>query len=168
MIACCAPTPRWRRRSLATESRVLAEETIAVPATAGELGALHAALERFWYQLDRLLDPAPGQSWRVKFTTAVAEIGANIVEHAYPAGTSRRSLALRLRLYPDRVEARFVDCGVAYRPPSEPPQLPTVDPLDLPDTGFGFAIVQRAVDRLRYRRTSSGKNLWRLVKRLSR
>jgi anti-sigma regulatory factor (Ser/Thr protein kinase) len=71
---------------------------------------------------------------------------------------------LRLRLYNDRVEARFADQGVAYQPAAAQP-IQLDDVLTLPEGGFGLVIVRAAVDWLRYRRTPAGTNCWRLAKR---
>ena len=101
------------------------------------------------------------------FVTAAAEIGANIVRHAYPTdalGTVR----LRLRLYPDRLELQFTDRG---RPsPNHRRGLerltPDADAFALAEGGRGLALAGLALDELRYHRTPGGQNRWRLVKRL--
>lgn len=141
-------------------------------ATASELDAVHAALSRFWEAVDRA-QPAtssPGdRAARLAFVTAVGEIGANIVRHAYPPA-SPGIVRLRLRLYPDRVELRFTDRGRPY--PDYGPR-PILSPLP-PSTGLsplleggrGLALAGLALDDLRYHRTPGGQNRWRLVKRL--
>ena len=170
---------------------VLAEETVVVPAVAGQLAALHAALARFWQAAGRTLARPPNTAWRLRFETAVAEVGANVVRHAYPAGAAPGPMALRLRAYADRVEARFADQGVAFVPPLQatigaaativetpfagcglalafpaaPPTAPAADLSTLPEGGYGLALVRAAVDELVYARTPGGENQWRLVKR---
>lgn len=93
------------------------------------------------------------------------EIAANIARHAYAIGVAG-TMRLRLRLYPDRVEARFTDRGVAFRSPSELLEALSADTAQLPESGFGLSIASAAVDDLRYNRTATGTNSWRLVKRL--
>lgn len=144
---------------------VLVEETVVVVATAEELAALHAALDRFWDAVDAALSQPPPQDWRLRFVTAVAEIAANIVRHAYPIGTTRGPLRLRVRLYADRVVASFADRGVAFVPPGAQGS-PVSDPAELPEGGFGLALARAGLDRLEYRRTPAGTNCWRLTKRL--
>jgi anti-sigma regulatory factor (Ser/Thr protein kinase) len=144
---------------------VLAEETVVVGATAEELAALHAALDRFWDVVDAVLAQPPPQDWRIRFVTAVAEVAANIVRHAYPIGTPRGPLRLRVRLYADRVVASFADRGVAFVP-GEVQGPPGSDPAELPEGGFGLALARASLDRLEYRRTPTGTNCWRLTKRL--
>jgi serine/threonine-protein kinase RsbW len=142
---------------------VLAEEIADVPAVAEELGVLHAALDRFWGVLDRTLPRPPSQDWRVRFATALAEIAANIIRHAYPAGTDRRPLRLRLRLYEDRLVATFTDRGISFAPPDPPGSTP--DLTELREGGYGLALARAGLDRLDYRRTTAGTNCWRLMKR---
>ncbi len=150
----------------ATRSEVLVEESVAGRATPALLPALHAALERFWRAVDGVAGEPPQQEWRQYFATALAEIAANIVRHAHPQGTATGGLHLRLRLYADRVEAQFTDRGIPFNEPATPPVLPDLDPLALPEGGFGLAVARAAVDRVEYRRTPTGLNRWRLMKRL--
>ena len=83
---------------------------------AERLGQVHAALERFWAAADQALPHPPDTAWRARFATAVAEIAANIVEHAYPPGMPAGRLRLRLRAYPTYVEAQFCDAGIPFQP----------------------------------------------------
>lgn len=132
------------------------------------LDATHALLERFWHDAARV-SRLPPQSWRDLFATALAEIVANGLRHAYPPFAVERPLRLRLRLFPDRVEALLVDQGQPYVliPPcsDQPEDLLEIDTL--PEGGYGLRIARAALDSLRYRRTRSGFNCWRLVKRMA-
>jgi serine/threonine-protein kinase RsbW len=148
---------------------------LAMPARVTELAQVHAALDRFWLALAGSDTTArPTGVWRMQFATAVAEIAGNIVAHAHqgePAGTLR----LGLRAYPDRVEARFSDRGAPYALPLQaalPPQehveqalLDAYELDELAERGRGLAITRAAVDELHYRRTPTGRNHWRLMKR---
>ena len=134
-------------------------------ATAQDLAAMHTMLDRFWVAIDQAVAEPPDARWRQLLATALAEIGANIVRHAYPAGTAPGTMHLRLRAYDDRVEALFTDQGVAFVDPAQPARpLPADDPLALPEGGYGLALARAAVDQLDYARTPDGRNLWRLVK----
>ena len=155
---------RSRRRSLATRDAVLAEERVVVPATPDHFAALHDALDRCWEAARRALAQPPERARWLEFTTAVMEIATNIVRHAYPDDAAPARLELRLRVYADRIEARFTDRGVPFSAPAEPAS----DELDIPDLtegGYGLALARAAVDRLDYHRTPGGLNRWRLVTR---
>jgi serine/threonine-protein kinase RsbW len=146
---------------------VLAEEKVTVAAVAEELDAIHAASDRFWSVVDATLARPPSQDWRLRFTTALAEIAANIVRHAYPAGAARGPMRLRLRLYDDRVVASFADHGIRFTPPAMA-GAPRSGGSELAEGGYGLALARASLDRLEYRRTPSGINCWRLMRRLPR
>lgn len=148
------------------KEQVLAEETIDTLATAADLAALHAGLARFWMAAEPVLTRPPDETWRLKFATAMAEIAANIIRHAYPAGTSPGPLQLRLRAYSDRVEACFTDYGIEFVAPSLARAVRALndDPATLPEGGYGLTLIRALVDKLDYTRTAHGKNLWQLVK----
>ena len=146
---------------------VLIEVTIVVPATAQQLDAIHAALARFWAKVDTTVTRPPDRERRTRFATAVAEIAANIIRHAYPGGKEPGTIQLHLCAYPDRVEACFNDQGVVFVPPPPVEDGPEPNPLELPESGRGLAIAQACLDELEYRRTEEGTNEWRLVKRVS-
>jgi serine/threonine-protein kinase RsbW len=146
---------------------VLIEETIAVPATAQQLDAVHAELDRFWAKVDTTVPRPSDREWRARFTTAIAEIAANIIRHAYPGASEPGPMRLHLYAYPDRVEAVFTDQGVAFIPTPPAEHGPESDPLELPESGRGLAVAQACLDELAYRRTGEETNEWRLVKRLS-
>ena len=76
-------------------------------------------------------------------------------------------MRLRVRAYPDRVEAHFNDDGVVFVEQPAPDVGAEYDPLDLPESGRGLTIAQAYVDQLDYRRTAEGSNEWRLVKRFA-
>ena len=144
---------------------MLAEERIVVPAIATRLADLHDALDRFWAAVELVLAHPPDTTWRLQFTTAVAEIAANIVRHAYPAGTTPGSMQIRLRSYTDRVEACLTDRGLAFTP-SKVADSPRPESVELPEGGLGLAIARASLDQVGYSRTPEGTNHWRLVKRL--
>jgi serine/threonine-protein kinase RsbW len=146
---------------------MLIEEIIAVPATAQQLDAIHAALDRFWARVDTTVMQPLDREWRARFATAVAEIAANIICHAYPGGKEPGPMRLHLYAYPDRVEAYFNDQGVMFMPPPPVEDGTESDPLALPERGRGLAVAQACLDELEYRRMGEGTNQWRLMKRLS-
>jgi anti-sigma B factor antagonist len=94
-------------RSVEEAARDLYPEPVEITLRDGEPGAyldaVHGALDRFLAQLVE----APADEWRMLFEMAVAEIAANVIEHAHPpmigfrltarAGASSRSSPTRGR-----------------------------------------------------------------------
>lgn len=103
----------------------------------------------------------PSKRWRLEFETAVAEIAANIIEHANPA--ARGDFSMHLFYSGESVSARFVDSGLPFTHTITAP--PPADPLA--ETGRGIAIARAALDRLHYQRQDN-RNVWTLEKRLRR
>jgi anti-sigma regulatory factor (Ser/Thr protein kinase) len=146
----------------------LIERTVAVPADPASLTLLHAGLASFWAAVEHVRPGAVDDHWRAHFETAIGEIAANIIRHAYPPDTPARPLRLRLRAYPTAIEARFVDRGQPPRSSPTPESGPTSTPsqvADLAEGGYGLALARAAVDELTYARAPAGGNVWRLVKR---
>lgn len=94
---------------------------------------------------------------RFPFEIAVAEIAANIIEHA--ALGQAVSMSLQLRALPERLEAEFTDEGRPARVDLEAVELPDA----LAERGRGLAIAMAALDELSYRRRG-GVNRWILVR----
>ncbi len=144
---------------------MLVEETLEAPARTEELAALHAVLDRFWAAVEQALPQPPPEQWRLGFATAIAEIAANIMRHAYPERAAPGALSLRLQAYSDRMEATFTDWGIPFAPPAAG-ETPPAGRETLAEGGYGLALVRATVDRLDYDRSPAGENHWRLVKHL--
>lgn len=142
---------------------MLVEETLVGPAVLLELDAVHAAIGRFFGAIDRTTSPRPAAETRMAFTLGVAEIAANIVHHAYPPPLAIGEFKLRLRLYPDRLDALLIDRGVPF---VEPETAADSGSGDDPERGLGLALARRTLDRVVYTRDPAGVNHWWLVKRL--
>ena len=145
---------------------VLVETNLTVPARATGLDAIHDSLSHFWQAVNAEVSRPGGDQWRHDFTIAVAEIAANIVRHAYASMPEPRDMHLRLCAYADRVEARFVDYGIAgtFPPPVE--AAPEHVWQDIPESGRGLAIARACLDELVYRRNTTNRtNEWHLEKR---
>ncbi|HEY8598304.1 MAG TPA: ATP-binding protein [Thermomicrobiales bacterium] len=135
------------------------------------LEVLHALLAQFWAALTGLALPLPDEQ-RHRFETAVIEIAGNVIRYAYAQGNPG-PLEVVLHAYPEYVEAVFSDGGVRYEPHDVPaPAMPRIVApgegdeqtiAELPEGGFGLALVRRAVDRLEYERTPDGRNRWILI-----
>jgi len=121
--------------------------------TGDHLEAVHDALARFW----SLLEEGPDQRWRLLFETAVAEIAANIVEHARPP-----FFTMRLRVGTGCVIAEFSDSGRGWDGPRGPAAV--LDDLSA-ERGRGLTLAEAAVDEVAYERQGL-VNHWRLVKNL--
>ncbi|WP_238419032.1 ATP-binding protein [Gordonia sp. 'Campus'] len=96
----------------------------------------------------------------MQFELAMAEIGANVVEHADNGGAL--TLRLELEVSPDRIEARYSDDGNPARIDLDAVRLPD----GLAERGRGLAIAINVLDELAYRR-ADGRNHWRLVRNRS-
>ncbi|GAC00541.1 hypothetical protein GONAM_16_00400 [Gordonia namibiensis NBRC 108229] len=115
-------------------------------------------LEHVHALLADLLRTCPvGDMDAMQFELALAEIGANIIEHARDGSTVH--LRLEVEVTPDRIEARYRDDGHPARVDLDTVSLPE----DVAERGRGLAIAVRVLDELSYRR-SDGHNLWRLVR----
>ncbi|MGN0100539.1 MAG: ATP-binding protein [Dietzia sp.] len=114
--------------------------------------------------LDRILDLVGEMSaaedvdedTRMRFEVAVAEIAANVIEHAGDGGPV--GLRFELTATPQRLEARFSDDGTPARVNLRGVEMPDV----FADRGRGLAIALAALDELDYRR-KHGNNMWHLV-----
>jgi serine/threonine-protein kinase RsbW len=137
-----------KRPSRATE--LLVEHVEEHELTRDHLEAVHSALARFW----SLVQDPPDEKWRLLFEIAVAEIAANIVEHAGPP-----SITIRLRQAATSVVAEFTDSGSGWSGTPGPAAM--LDELD--ERGRGLAMAEAAVDEVSY--TRRGRiNHWRLTK----
>lgn len=125
-------------------------ETLTGP---GVLGEVHCALDRAWVQHGDV--PA---SIRISVATAVAEIGANIVQYA--DGGRPVNLRMEIDVAPHRVTVVFTDDGK--------PAAVDLNSLSFPDCGAqhgrGLALASAVLDGLSYRRDES-RNHWTLVSR---
>lgn len=142
------------------------DESVEVPASPHAVDAVHAALARLWTAAAALPRP-PDEGARMRFDLAAVEIATNVIRHAY-AGQAPGPLRLRLRATDDRVEALFEDVGAPYVEPERESHVPDAfdDLLDVPEGGFGLALVRSSVDSVDYERTAEGANRWSLVKLL--
>ncbi len=115
------------------------------------LDEVHGALQHFWTEHQNV--PA---SIRMTVATGVAEIAANILQHA----GARRSVPVRMNVeaFPHRVRVVFTDEG-------EPAAVDlaavgTTDPLA--QSGRGLALASAVLDGLYYDRHGD-RNTWTLV-----
>jgi anti-sigma regulatory factor (Ser/Thr protein kinase) len=140
---------------------VLDEESLVLTAHPDALESIHAALDRFRIRAIDSAPPATSTNTWLKFSTAVVEIATNIIRYAYPNG--RGEMGMRLRFFPNRLEARLCDRGVVFKGFSAYEHDLHTD--DMSEGGRGLAIALKGLDRLFYRRTLQGTNCWGLIKR---
>ena len=146
-------------------SKALAEHALTIPATVESLALLHEAIDDFWQSVNYTIMSQTPAAWRLEFETALAEVAANSIRHAY-GPNQKGDVGLRLRFYPDRVCARVVDHGRPYQASSSLVAVDEDDLFSLPEQGRGLFIAGTLLDWLSYRRTSSGINCWLLLKRM--
>lgn len=141
----------------------IVEESINVAATPENLDAVHEALARFWPRAEQSGERTPDEIGRGEFVTAVGEIAANIIRHAY-AGRPNGRYRLRYLFYPGRIEARFYDWGDEFHEPDRSASEFTIDPFEIAEGGYGLPMARAMLDSLEYDRSGTNENRWRLVK----
>lgn len=136
---------------------------LRVPATVDGMEAVHGALATCCSDLQQTR--ALEGRWSDEFTLAVAEVAANIIQHAHDPDAPLVHFALSVTRYPNRLVARFVDRGVVVTPSSSP-DMPSVEMpyTELGERGRGLALVQATADRFEYQRTRDGENIWVIEK----
>lgn len=132
---------------------------LATAAVQESLDAVHALLDDLFAAL-----PDVGTRDRLAFTTAVAEVAANIVEHA----ARGRPVPLRLVLHapPGRLEALFEDHGEPFDEAGSAPRDPADELLGLPESGRGLGMARALVEDVRYERDGP-VNRWLVSARLT-
>jgi serine/threonine-protein kinase RsbW len=125
-------------------------DTTASPACLDEV---HELFERLWAVV-----PDVATTDRMAFETAVAEVAANIVEHA--ARGEAVPLHLLLHAGADRVEAHLEDGGYPYDEGAGTP----IPAGDLPERGRGLVMARALTDQLVYERDGA-VNHWFLSRR---
>ena len=111
-------------------------ETRALPSSLDEV---HDLVERLWATA-----PEVTEQDRMRFTLVVAEVAANVVEHAARGEPVRMLLVLHAR--PDRIEAYFEDGGAPYSVGSEG------SGDGLPESGRGLAMARAIAQEVAYER----------------
>ena len=102
------------------------------------LDQVHALLEEVWRD-----DLRPDARTQMAFTTALAEVVANVVEHAARFQPVRMRLVVHAR--PDLLEAHVEDRGEPYRE-----STPADD--ELAESGRGLMMARALVDEVLYER----------------
>lgn len=125
-------------------------DTVTVPEA---LDRFHRALDEIWAE-HRCVPSAI----RVSVATAVAEIGANIIEHAAPG----RSVPLRMEIdvSPHQITVVFTDGGDPAGVNLEDIRLPQ----ESAHRGRGLAVASAVLGGLAYQRDGS-TNRWTLISR---
>jgi serine/threonine-protein kinase RsbW len=164
-----AQSPHWSLDGLIDELRTLSqasffeddcsliqltfprETPVEIDGRRDPLAAIQAALDAFWSTHPRVPDGV-----RMQMAIAIAEVGANIVEH------TGRGRPLRIRmdaaLVDDQVHVDFTDDG----PPVAIDLAAVTMPDPMAERGRGLAMAQALLDRLAYRCEDTG-NHWALV-----
>ena len=134
-----------------------------VPATVDGMDVVHTALAGCWSSLAQVRPLE--QRWRDEFSLAVAEVAANIIQHAHAPDPPLVEFTLMLEHTPAHLTARFVDRGIVATPP-DAPVMPSVSVSydELGERGRGLALVQMTTDRFEYQRTLREENIWIIEK----
>jgi serine/threonine-protein kinase RsbW len=131
---------------------VRATEHLAGPADGAFLDAVHDSLDRLWAAA-----PDVPLRDRIRFDTALAEVVANVVQHAVPAGEQAVHVDVSLMVDAGAAQADVVDDGAAV-----PVDLDRGLPPETATSGRGLVLIQRAVDKFGFERRD-GRNIWRIV-----
>jgi serine/threonine-protein kinase RsbW len=128
------------------------------------MDAVHTALAGCWSSLEQVRPL--GRRWCDEFSLAVAEVAANIIQHAHAPDPPLVEFTLRLEHAPDHLRACFVDRGIVATPPDKP-VMPSVAVSydELGERGRGLALVQITTDHFAYQRTLRDENVWTILKR---
>jgi serine/threonine-protein kinase RsbW len=132
---------------------------LSLPARPESLDLVHPALDQLWSVHEEIPEHD-----RFRFETAVVEVFANIVEHAFredadlPATQEARRLDLVLAVRSGAVEADFSDNGLPVALDLSGVTMPDPDA----ESGRGLAMAIASLDDLSYERRE-GRNRWRLV-----
>ncbi|NKX45556.1 ATP-binding protein [Roseicyclus persicicus] len=105
-----------------------------------------------------------GDGLRQRAQIALAEACNNIVEHAYgPARPRPGPIALDILVEAGGLRVMLRDKGRAMPPGPLPgdamPELSGRDPMDLPEGGFGWALLRRIAEDLHHERTGDRNTL---------
>lgn len=91
---------------------------------------------------------------------ALAEGFTNAVRHAHHELPRETSIEIDVFLWEDRIEIRVWDHGQPFNPDAlEEPQ-----PGTLREGGYGWFLLRRLADRVRYERSQDGRNCLSIVK----
>ena len=155
---------------MTTDHPLLQRQAEFHPADVSALEPVHSELERFWDDVKPLLVTSAPDKWKMEFDTALLEICANIIKHAFAGFSQPGTMVLHLRLYRNRVEVEITDDGVLFNEESSEGSGavgPALGPdADLPESGRGLQVARALLDTLNYRRIQESENHWLLMKML--
>ena len=151
---------------MTTERPLLERDAEYQPAVPATLEAIHFELDQFCTLVDSVLVSSVTDRWKLEFVTALSEICANIIKHAFAESPQQGTMALHLRLYRNRVEAEITDDGALFNEDSSSVDSVLGPDADLPESGRGLQVARALLDTLHYRRSQESTNHWLLVKML--
>ena len=110
----------------------------------------------------RFAEPIVGAEAAALVNMAVSELCSNVVRHGHPDDPHHEYMVC-LRQLVDAIEIEIRDVGPEFA--STPPLMPSVDVSleDMPEGGFGMALVATTMDEFEQRR-EDGVNITRIVK----
>jgi serine/threonine-protein kinase RsbW len=111
----------------------------------------------------QMAEPAVGPEAAALVDLAITEICSNVVRHGHPRDPEH-TYDVVVKTLTDAVEIEVRDAGPAFA--MNTPEMPSVDVdlMDLPEGGFGIALVAGTMDEFE-RRREDGVNITRMVKR---
>ena len=118
------------------------------------LDKIHGCLNELWSA-----HPDLPEVVRTPVSVAVAEIGANIIEYSRPGQPVR--MQMQVQVLAHEVEIVFTDEG----DPAHVDLAAVTMPDEMAERGRGLALAKACLDRLTYRRDSTGNHWTLAVKR---
>jgi serine/threonine-protein kinase RsbW len=111
----------------------------------------------------QMAEPAVGPEAAALVDLAITEICSNVVRHGHPRDPDH-TYDVVVKTLTDAVEIEVRDAGPAFA--MDTPRMPPVDVelMDLPEGGFGVALVAKTMDEFE-RWREDGVNVTRMVKR---
>ena len=151
---------------MTTERPLLERDAEYRPAVPSTLEAVHFDLNQFWTDVNSALDSTVTDRWKLEFDTALSEICANIIKHAFAESPQLGTMLLHLRLFNNRIEVEIIDDGALFNEESRTGDPALGPDADLPESGRGLLVARALLDTLHYQRSQESKNHWLLVKML--
>ena len=105
-------------------------------------------------------------SMQLSLNLAVEEAVSNVIMYAYPDG-SKGTADISARLADGQLSFVLSDSGVAFDPTRRAEVDTTLSAEERPIGGLGIHLVRQIMDSVSYERTSDGRNVLTMTKKLS-
>ncbi|MBD2313950.1 anti-sigma regulatory factor [Desertifilum sp. FACHB-1129] len=139
---------------------MLQQAYLTVKSDLSLLNQVQEWFEQFWE--DNLQERVWPENQLYRLQLALAEGFTNAVRHAHHNLSPETPIDLELTLWEDRLEIRIWDRGQPFNPDG----LTEPEPGELREGGYGWFLLRRLADRVRYERYPDDRNCLSIVKQL--